>query len=63
MQRRISTILLLALGALVALPATATADDVLAVFQEAWRLGLKSISVYRDGSKGGQPLSSRPLDA
>ena len=24
---------------------------------ESWRLGLKAVAVYRDGSKGAQPLN------
>lgn len=40
----------------VNLPHTATVDDVKNLFLEAWRLGLKSLSIYRDGSKTLQPL-------
>lgn len=39
----------------VTLPNNATVDDVLKVYILAHRLGLKNISVYRDGSKDGQP--------
>jgi ribonucleoside-diphosphate reductase alpha chain len=42
----------------VNLPATATAEDIERFYLSAWRQGLKSISVYRDGCKAGdQPLS------
>lgn len=40
----------------VNLPGDATAEDVREVYLTAWRNGLKAISVYRDGSKGTQPL-------
>jgi ribonucleoside-diphosphate reductase alpha chain len=40
----------------VNLPTSATVEDIEALFLEAWRLGLKSLSVYRDGSKTLQPL-------
>jgi ribonucleoside-diphosphate reductase alpha chain len=42
----------------VNLPPTATPDDVDRIYREAHRLGLKSIAIYRDGSKLTQPLST-----
>ena len=36
----------------------ATADDIKDVYVEAWKLGVKCMSIYRDGSKSSQPLSS-----
>jgi ribonucleoside-diphosphate reductase alpha chain len=38
------------------LPADTTAEAIEQIFLDAWRLGLKSIAVYRQGSKIGQPL-------
>ncbi|MBN1530183.1 MAG: adenosylcobalamin-dependent ribonucleoside-diphosphate reductase [Thermoleophilaceae bacterium] len=40
----------------VNLPEAATVEEVEDVFVEAWRRGLKAISVYRQGSKLSQPL-------
>lgn len=40
----------------VNLPHEATIDDVLNIFFLACDLGLKNISVYRDGTKAGQPV-------
>lgn len=40
------------------LPNSATIQDVKNIYREAHRLGLKSIAIYRDGSKLTQPLSS-----
>lgn len=37
-----------------------TAGDVKDVYEQAWRLGLKSISIYRDNSKATQVLRSTP---
>ena len=48
-----------AISKTVNLPASATVDEVASVYLEAWKLGLKSIAVYRDGSKGSQPLQSK----
>jgi ribonucleoside-diphosphate reductase alpha chain len=39
------------------LPAEATVDEVEAAHLLSWRLGLKAIAIYRDGSKASQPLS------
>ena len=42
----------------VNMPKEATVEQVAAVFLEAWHKKLKSVSIYRDGSKGMQPLQS-----
>ena len=41
------------------MPNDATVDDVKDAYMEAWKLMLKSIAIYRDGSKASQPLSSK----
>ena len=46
-----------AISKTVNLPSDATVEDVKNVFREGWRLGLKAIAVYRDGSKSIQPLN------
>lgn len=38
------------------LPAQTTVEQIEQVFLDAWNMGLKSIAVYRQGSKIGQPL-------
>jgi ribonucleoside-diphosphate reductase alpha chain len=43
----------------VNLPNDATVEDVEAVLKEAWHLGLKSVAIYRDGSKASQPLTTK----
>lgn len=40
------------------MPSTATVADITEVYAEAWRLGVKAVAVYRDGSKDGQPLNA-----
>jgi len=42
----------------VPLPANAGIEAIEDIFTQAWRRGLKSIAVYRDGSKLGQPLTA-----
>jgi len=39
------------------LPHDITVEDIEQLFIDAWRMGLKAIAVYRDGSKRTQPLS------
>ena len=46
-----------ALSKTVNLPEDATVEDVQEVFLRGWKLGLKSIAIYRDGSKSSQPLN------
>src|SRR5437899_5417007 len=47
-----------AISKTVNLPETATVDDVMNAYVQAWKHGLKSIAIYRDGSKKTQPLST-----
>jgi ribonucleoside-diphosphate reductase alpha chain len=42
----------------VNLPEEASEDDIKAAYMEGWRLGLKALAVYRDGSKRTQPLNT-----
>lgn len=47
-----------AISKTVNLPSTASVVDVEAVYLKAYQMGLKSISMYRAGSKWSEPLSS-----
>jgi ribonucleoside-diphosphate reductase alpha chain len=47
-----------AISKTVNLPTEATVDDVVEAYLEAWRLGLKALAIYRDGSKRTQPLEA-----
>ena len=47
-----------AISKTVNMPEEATADDIASVYIEGWRLGLKAIAIYRDGSKRSQPLNT-----
>ena len=47
-----------AISKTINLPEESTAEDVMNAYIESWRLGLKAVAIYRDGSKRVQPLSS-----
>ena len=47
-----------AISKTVNLPEDATVDDITQAYVEGWRLGLKALAVYRDGSKRTQPLNA-----
>ena len=40
-------------------PTEATVEDIRGAYLEGWKLGLKALAIYRDGSKGSQPVSTR----
>jgi ribonucleoside-diphosphate reductase alpha chain len=47
-----------AISKTVNLPNDATIDEVEKIYMEGWKLGLKAIALYRDGSKLSQPLAT-----
>lgn len=47
-----------AISKTVNMPQDATVKDIEGVYMEGWKLGLKAIAIYRDGSKRSQPLST-----
>jgi ribonucleoside-diphosphate reductase alpha chain len=46
-----------AISKTVNLPNDCTVDDIAEAYTESWRQGLKAVAIYRDGSKGTQPLN------
>ncbi|MEQ8179902.1 MAG: vitamin B12-dependent ribonucleotide reductase [Amphiplicatus sp.] len=50
-----------AISKTVNLPNRASIDDCARAYMLAWRMGLKAIALYRDGSKLSQPLASALL--
>jgi ribonucleoside-diphosphate reductase alpha chain len=40
------------------IPNSATVEDVSEVYIQSWKLGLKAVALYRDGSKLAQPLNT-----
>ncbi len=47
-----------AISKTVNVPKEATVEEIMQAYIEAWRLGVKAISIYRDGSKRTQPLNT-----
>ena len=47
-----------AISKTVNMPSESTVEDIERTYVEAWKLGLKSIAIYRDGCKRTQPLAT-----
>ena len=47
-----------AISKTINVPTEATTDDIQQAYADAWRLGTKAVSIYRDGSKRTQPLNT-----
>jgi ribonucleoside-diphosphate reductase alpha chain len=45
-----------AISKTVNMPSTATVEDIADAYIQAWRLGVKALAIYRDGSKTAQAL-------
>ncbi|MFM1767919.1 MAG: Vitamin B12-dependent ribonucleotide reductase [Verrucomicrobiota bacterium] len=48
-----------AISKTVNLPNEATAGDIRDAYVQAWKMGLKCVAIYRDGSKRSQPLNTK----
>jgi len=42
----------------VNMPRESTIEDIMQTYIEGWKLGLKAVAIYRDGSKRSQPLNT-----
>ncbi len=47
-----------AISKTINMPEECTVEEIMDAYMESWRLGLKAVAIYRDGSKKAQPLSS-----
>ena len=47
-----------AISKTINMPTDATVEEIMHAYMESWKLGLKAIAIYRDGSKRTQPLNT-----
>jgi ribonucleoside-diphosphate reductase alpha chain len=48
-----------AISKTINMPKESTREDISAAYMEGWKLGLKAVAIYRDGSKKLQPVSTK----
>jgi ribonucleoside-diphosphate reductase alpha chain len=47
----------------VNMPRDATIDDIRGAYVMAWKMGVKDVAIFRDGSKESQPVSTSKMEA
>lgn len=47
-----------AISKTINMPKESTSENIMAAYTEGWKLGLKAVAIYRDGSKQFQPVST-----
>ncbi|MFA6446913.1 MAG: vitamin B12-dependent ribonucleotide reductase [Patescibacteria group bacterium] len=52
-----------AISKTVNMPTDSTVEDVMTVYLEGWRQGLKAVAIYRDGCKKAQPLTTSKTES
>ena len=48
-----------AISKTINMPKESTTENIAAAYMEGWKLGLKAVAIYRDGSKKLQPVSTK----
>jgi ribonucleoside-diphosphate reductase alpha chain len=51
-----------AISKTINMPTDVTVDEIMQAYIESWKLGLKAVAIYRDGSKRTQPLNTSNKD-
>jgi ribonucleoside-diphosphate reductase alpha chain len=51
-----------AISKTINMPHEATTDEIMTAYMEGWKMGLKAIAIYRDGSKRVQPVQTTKHD-
>jgi ribonucleoside-diphosphate reductase alpha chain len=52
-----------AISKTINMPAEVTVEEIMEAYLEAWKLGVKAVAIYRDGSKQTQPLNTSKEEA
>lgn len=52
-----------AISKTVNVPEETTIDEIMNVYIDGWKMGLKAVAIYRDGSKRTQPLTTSQIDS
>jgi ribonucleoside-diphosphate reductase alpha chain len=47
-----------AISKTINMPTDTTVEEIMQAYMESWKLGLKAVAIYRDGSKRTQPLNT-----
>ncbi|MBM4147496.1 MAG: vitamin B12-dependent ribonucleotide reductase [Lentisphaerae bacterium] len=47
-----------AISKTINMPTEATVNEIMQAYMDGWKMGLKSVAIYRDGSKRTQPLNT-----
>jgi ribonucleoside-diphosphate reductase alpha chain len=47
-----------AISKTINMPEESTVEDIMEAYIESWKLGIKAVAIYRDNSKGSQPMSA-----
>ncbi len=50
-----------AISKTINMPTETTAEEIKAAYIEGWKLGLKAVAIYRDGSKRTQPVNTKSV--
>jgi ribonucleoside-diphosphate reductase alpha chain len=51
-----------AISKTINMPTEATVDEIMQAYIDGWKMGLKAIAIYRDGSKRTQPLNTSKVE-
>ncbi len=51
-----------AISKTINMPKEATVEDIIQAYLDGWKMGLKAVAIYRDGSKRTQPLNTSRTD-
>ncbi|OGQ75761.1 MAG: ribonucleoside-diphosphate reductase, adenosylcobalamin-dependent [Deltaproteobacteria bacterium RIFCSPLOWO2_12_FULL_57_22] len=52
-----------AISKTINMPSDVTVEEIMQAYLEAWKLGVKAVAIYRDGSKRTQPLNTSKAES